>query len=235
MNDDRVECGLGVDPALCPAVDGANVDSYMPTDMPVDPLQIETVRLCSQGTIDLRQRDGMQATRATPMWHQSMVTVFPPGTVAVLPVTPGTPIDGDFADYSWRVNRAHVVTHSIDIASDIIVPNMSSSSEYAGGTGRDDSVCMVYSPEPGGLSSAVPGIRVLLDDPWCVSARNCTPDVGQSTWSSTPSLVDVLNRYASSDAVRGLFSRARLGCAVAYDTDHTIMNVDLLPSDMPSN
>ena len=80
----------------------------------------------------------------------------------------------------------------------------------------------------------LPGIRVILDDPWCVEGRNCTPDVGMASWNSTPSIMQLLEQYSRSNAAGGLFPRARLGCAVAYDIDHTLWNVDLMPDDLPA-
>jgi len=44
-----------------------------------------------------------------------------------------------------------------------------------------------------------------------------------------------LRAYAASDNVQGMFPRARIGCAIAYDVDFEKFNVDLAPGDMPAS
>jgi len=212
----------------CPSYSGRPLDAFRATDQPLPPAKLLQQFICVKGRIDLAQRPTALASRPTPLWRQQVLTVYPPGTVAVLPTTQGTRIEGDAPGYSWRVNRAHVISLLVDTPSDLL--QMKGSYDTA-----NRPSCPVPSSDPSTGTTNITwsiGILVLMDDPWCVSARNCTPDVGGANWTSDPSLQSYMDAYGASDDIVGLFPRARLGCSLGYSVDHSRFNVDLMPTDL---
>jgi len=69
-----------------------------------------------------RRRDGNSAAQQTAKWHQSLTTVYPPGSVAVLPYDEDVKIVGEAEDYAWRLNRGHVLAFVLDVPASELYP-----------------------------------------------------------------------------------------------------------------
>jgi len=62
-----------------------------------------------------RRGNGETAVQETPKWHQMLTTVWPPGSIAVLPYDLDVDIVGEHENYAWRVNRGHVISLVFDV------------------------------------------------------------------------------------------------------------------------
>ena len=77
--------------------------------------QGRSLSVCAPREHVAQSRTGVPFRGRTAVWSQVVTTVWPPGTVSVLPVGPYATANGDAVDYPWRLNRAHVVSIVSDV------------------------------------------------------------------------------------------------------------------------
>ena len=135
---------------------------------------------CATTDMSVTQQGTATSSQETPRWHQVLETVWPPGTVAVLPYDIDVVPAGDAPDYAWRINRGYVIAVMLDS-----MPSGLTGAGAETGTGenasRADALCAGQFPGAFPLNpGSLPARRVILDDASCVVTRSCSPDTGTS-------------------------------------------------------
>jgi len=164
---------------------GGNIDSLLPTSRPKAPARLEYVQVCNEGIIDISQKQGLTGTSPTPIWAQTHSIVWPPGTIAVLPIGGNATIRGDAPDYAWRVNRAHVVTFEVTLPPSTIHFSSKQSKDGSARTLTCEMIDLTH-------DIRYKGVFVLLDDASCVKSRSCIPDTGTVVDRHSPAMDRIL-------------------------------------------
>jgi len=124
-------CRDPIFPPTNASIDG--LESLLISD-PMYAINNITLRATSNGVdsnVDLAHRpNGQGASLQTPKWHQTLTTVWPPGTVAVLPYEQGVEIVGEHKDYAWRVNRGHVISVVVDVPASELKFTLAEATNY---------------------------------------------------------------------------------------------------------
>ena len=159
-------------------------------------------------------------------WHQVVTTVFPPGTVAILPVN-GSALDAvgvSRSSYPWRLNHVHVIQLMTDTVTSLS-PGSTSPLGYCGGI-----VARRIPPH-----NASP-VTLLLDDPECIERRDCSPEVDPLAGAWSPANVGgAVDDWARDQATLSAWRRSgRVACALLYYVNTTKYNVDLMHFDYPA-
>lgn len=184
---------------------------------------------CAGRAIKPVARDGLTSMAYTLSWQQSITTIWPPGTVAVLPVGPNATAAGDAPNYPWRVNRGHVVTQTINAPATRVQQDEIETLSTNDAVSYIPMQCGSYV----GLAPHAPDAQlVFLEDASCIQTRSCRPDVGSEVDSGGVRYRKAVNDYVASD-IRQMFPTGVVGCALSYSLDRTDFNADLLPVDMP--
>jgi len=186
-----------------------------------------TVRLvggCTTTSVEPNRRPGgLSALTPTAAWQQLHITVFPPGTIAIVPFDLGfvsTP--GMAGGYPWQLNRGMVVSLIVDVPPGRLGPltNISRVLDYARSPELTNSCKLpILSSQKLNVSGSRP---VLLFDAACLDSRSCLPRLSNLTRggsSSGGAFEADLRAFANSDDVVGLFPKLRVGCAVSYEIE----------------
>jgi len=150
--------------------------------------------------------------------------VFPPGTVAILPVN-GSALDAvgvSRTSYPWRLNHIHITLLMLDAVGTLTV----------GATLQVE--CSNFARTKPSLD--IRSVKVLLDDPECIERRDCSPGVETRAGAWSPATVGgAVEDWVGDQATLPAWRRSgRVACALMYYVNTAEFNVDVMHFDYPA-